>query len=539
MKQKLATCLWALLCSAVAMTSCKENDDNNDSGEGGETTQLTADFTFAIGENNLVTFTNTSSGSYAASEWSFGDQSPVATTKDATHTYPTAGTYHVTLKITASDATEATKQKDVVIEHDDVSGLLTPTVQKLIGGSTVGSEQVWVLDRWNSYIAEVAEETGKTILGHYGLGEFESYSSAWWGAGKDEKTAIGWRIYEETFTFSLAGSGLKLDINNPGGKGYGRLKDNISSSKFPDATAWLDPTKDNAASDAEAEFTYAGGSYTFSVTEPATEDDYPRLTLTGDAFLTYWVGTQEYEIIYLTNEVLAVRAPDPKDGEDAFDWIFVFIRQDLCPEEDPNPDPGPNGGPNNSDDFEGEESIITADGTSTGSGVVDNPFKTGLNTSDKVYKFEKTADYYSSVYYWSSEKFDLSTNNKIKVKVYIPSTNDYATEGALAGEWLSIKTLQKQLVLKLQDSEKGGNAWQNQIEVKNAGSDDALATDTWINLTFDFANASSGADEAGDLKGVAASERTDLDKIIIQFGQEGHDRTGTFYFDDLEFFVEE
>ena len=121
--------------------------------------------------------------------------------------------------------------------------------------------------------------------------------------------------------------------------------------------------------------------------------------------------------------------------------------------------------------------------------------------------------------------------------MYIPSSNDYTTEGGLAGDWLTIKNLQKQLVLKLQNSELGSNSWQSQIEVKNAGSDDALATDTWLELTFDFANASSGADEAGELKGVAASSRTDLDKIIIQFGQEGHDRTGTFYFDDLEFFV--
>lgn len=538
MKRNFTACLWALLCGALAITSC-DNDDDNDK----TTTTLTADFTFSIGANNLVTFTNTSTGDYAASEWDFGDQTPAAATQNTTHTYPTANTYHVTLKVTASDGTTDSKQKDVVIEHDDVSGLLTPTVQKLIGGNAVGSSQVWVLDRWNSYIAEVAEATGKTIGGHYGLGEFGSYSSAWWGAGKDEKSAINWRIYEETYAFSLAGSGLKLDVTNPGGKGYGRLRNNISNAKFPDAVAWVDP-RDNTPSTAEAEFTYAGGSYTFSVTEPETEGGYPKLILPGttDAFLGYWVGTQEYEIMYLTDEVLAFRAADPDDdgdlGDDAFDWIFVFIRQDLCPAEDPNPDPDPNGGPNNSSDFEGEEIIITADGTSTGSGVVDNPSKTGINTSDKVYKFEKTTEFYSAVYYWSSEKFNLSTRSKIKIKVYIPSANDYATEGTLAGDWLTIKTLQKQLVLKLHDSSKGGDTWKTQIEVKNGGSDDPLATDTWLELTFDFANATNGTDDGGDLKDVAAGNRTDLDRIIIQFGQEGHDRPGTFYFDDLEFFVE-
>jgi hypothetical protein len=425
----------------------------------------------------------------------------------------------VTLTATASDGKQSSQQQDVVIETSDLSGLLTPTVLKLIGGSTPGSSKVWVFDQWNSYKDKVARETGKTIQGHMGLGELGSYSSAWWGAGPDEKTGAGWRIYEETFTFSLGATALELGIANPGGKGYGRLKSNISGSKFPDAAPWLDPNNGNAPSDAEAEFTYIGGSYTFSVTEAATADGYPKLTLTGNAFLGYYVGTQEYDIIYLADSVLAVRAADLNDGEDNFDWVFVFIHPNL----NIRPEPETGGPINNSDDFEGETTIIKTDATSEGSGVVDNPSKSGINTSNKVYRFEKTEDFYSNVYYLAGSKFDLSTKNKIKVKVYIPSTNDYDTEGGLAGDWLTIKKLQKQLVLKLQDNSKGGNAWETQVEVKNAGSDEPLALDQWIELTFDFSHV---------------NDRTDFDKIVIQFGQEGHNRSGTFYFDDLQFFTE-
>jgi PKD repeat protein len=519
MKRKLPIYLWATLCGALTMTSCNNDDDKDDA------TKLTADFTFSVGDNNLVTFTNTSSGSYASSEWNFGDESPVATTKDATHTYPKAGTYHVTLKITASDATEATKQQDVVIEHDDVSGLLTPTVKKLIGGEAIGGERVWVFDQWNLYVAEAAAGAEKSLKGHIGLGPLDSYSSDWWGAGPDEKTGAGWRIYEETFKFSLDNSGLKLDIVNPGGRGYGRLKNDISKSKFSDATAWLDPNNDNAPSDAEAEFAYGGGEYTFTVTEPESEGGYPKLTLTGNAFLGYWVGTQEYDIIYLTNEVLAVRAADPNDGEDNFDWVFVFIRQDLNIEPEPEPDKTLGAVSYPVEGFEETPAFTVAvDPSANGSGIADNPAKTGINTSNKVFKFEKTSDFWSHVYYLdAAHKFDLSTKNKIKVKVYIPSTNDYTTEGGLAGTWLTINTLQKQLVLKLQDNDLGGNSYTTQVEKQHGGGDAPLAVDTWLELTFDFSDVSA---------------RTDFDKIIIQFGQEGHNRPGTFYFDDLEFFTE-
>ena len=530
MKRNFTACLWALLCGALAITSC-DNDDDNDK----TTTTLTADFTFSIGANNLVTFTNTSTGDYAASEWDFGDQTPAAATQNTTHTYPTANTYHVTLKVTASDGTTDSKQKDVVIEHDDVSGLLTPTVQKLIGGNAVGSSQVWVLDRYNQFAPAVGEALEKNIFSHLGLGEFGSYGQGWYGAGIDEKsTQAEWRIYEETFTFSLDNSGLKLVIDNPGGKGYGRLRNNISSSKFPGATAWLDPTQDNAPSAAEAEFTYTGGSYTFSTAEPETESGYAKLTLTGDAFLTYWVGTQEYEIIYLTDEVLAVRVEDLNDKDDSgndqqIDWIFVFTHPDLLEEPEPEPEKTLAEVSYSIEGFEETLQFTLVPDNATGSGIIDNTFTEG-NSSSKIYKYVKPEgddpNWWASVNYLdAAHKFDLSSKNKIKIKVYIPSTNDYTTpsDGVAHDGIPANSPLLKQLVIKLHDSSKGGNAWQTQVEVKQDNNEAGLATNTWLDLTFDFSSV---------------SDRTDFDKIVIQFGQEGHKRPGTFYFDDLEFFVE-
>jgi len=47
-----------------------------------------------------------------------------------------------------------------------------------------------------------------------------------------------------------------------------------------------------------------------------------------------------------------------------------------------------------------------------------------------------------------------------------------------------------------------------------------LAKDKWLSLEFDFSTV---------------KDRTDYDKIVIQFGAEGHAAPGIFFFDDFSF----
>jgi hypothetical protein len=47
-----------------------------------------------------------------------------------------------------------------------------------------------------------------------------------------------------------------------------------------------------------------------------------------------------------------------------------------------------------------------------------------------------------------------------------------------------------------------------------------LEKDKWLELTFDFSPDAA---------------HTDLDKIVIQFGGEGHKAPGIFFFDDFSF----
>lgn len=62
----------------------------------------------------------------------------------------------------------------------------------------------------------------------------------------------------------------------------------------------------------------------------------------------------------------------------------------------------------------------------------------------------------------------------------------------------------------------GGNAWQTQTEIVKAD----LPLNQWVELEFDFSSV---------------KDRTDYDKIVIQFGGEGHAGSGIFFFDDFSF----
>ena len=106
--------------------------------------------------------------------------------------------------------------------------------------------------------------------------------------------------------------------------------------------------------------------------------------------------------------------------------------------------------------------------------------------------------------YYDVSKFDLTRYNKISMKVYCPSSNNYTDN------------LKAKVSIKLQDSDHS-SPWETQVERYHTD----VAKDQWIELIFDFSDI---------------SQRTDLDIITIQFGDEGHFETGIFYFDDFKFY---
>jgi PKD repeat protein len=239
--------------------------------------------------------------------WDLGNGQTVKGEK-AEGIYPEHGTYTVQLMVYTADGNAVLKKETIVLADDDYSLISSPVYLMLTGGKDVPEGRTWVFDRWNRYTAEVAAATGKAVGGHIGLGEANGGYQGWWSAGANDKAAAPNHHYNFRLTFKLSGMELLIETD---GKGNGRSACTAS---------WTDYTAIDAD---EGEFSYAGGRYSFSINEQ--EGGNPVLSLPEGAILGYYVCNDVYEIIYQSDEVLALRT---QQGED-FDWVYVFIREDL------------------------------------------------------------------------------------------------------------------------------------------------------------------------------------------------------------------
>jgi hypothetical protein len=164
--------------------------------------------------------------------------------------------------------------------------------------------KTWVIDGYNKHTDEVAAATGLDIKGFMGLGALDSYGQGWWGAEAGNKSFenAGWTLYDWKITFT---SSNQLNITTAG-EGYGRKA--FDGEEF----------SSTAIDGDDMLFAYNGGDYTYTL---ADATPYPKLTLSGNAFLGYYAGTQEYEVVYLSDNVLAVAMHNTREGQD---WVLVF-----------------------------------------------------------------------------------------------------------------------------------------------------------------------------------------------------------------------
>jgi hypothetical protein len=496
--------VWIAL-AALVMAACSPQEFDNNSMDAPDTVkpeQVTFTATPSAESANKINFTNTSQLKISYSvHWDLGNGT-TGRGDAITGIYPMKGDYTVSMYVYAPDGAVVTKTYDLSLTNDDFSLVSSPVYVQLTGGIDSINGKTWVFDRYNNFTKEVADATGKDIRGHYGLSPAGDYSQQWWGAGQSEKIGSALeKIYDFKFTFKQAGMQLIIET---GGQGFGR-KACLSGSG---------QTNYGEEGD-DAFFDYDGGAYTFSIVEAESEDTYSTLTPSEGAILGYYACNLVYEIMYQTGEVIALRALNTTENQD---WVYIFCREDLNVE--PPPASKELKAVPLSEDFEGEgELSINLAPENMGLSIAgySNPAPVGINLSAKVFAYGKTGDFYSNLSFMASDyRFDLTTQNQIKLKVFIPSYNDYNTEYDVAGEWIASKKLLPQLAIKLQDSSKGGSAWETQTEIVKAN----LEKDKWLELEFDFS-------------GVA--NRTDYDKIVIQFGAEGHAGPGFFFFDDFTF----
>ena len=160
-----------------------------------------------------------------------------------------------------------------------------------------------------------------------------------------------------------------------------------------------------------------------------------------------------------------------------------------------------------SDDFEGAGNITWNSATSgsndAGFGVnfttVTNPDSSGINTSANVGRYEDTNAQYANMAFDVSSPFDLTTNNVVTVKVYVPTPSTAYESTA-------------QLELKLQDK-NSSTPWETQAAVAQSYS-----YDTWQTLTFDFSGSAAV---------------TNFSRIVVQFNGENNYEGVVAYIDDF------
>jgi hypothetical protein len=472
----------SLVLSLALIISACEPQDKSDYSLGAQPTAEDLDFTITPqGNVNIVDFQNTSDMPGVA-VWQFGDGSAEVKGDLVTAEYPIHGDYTVVMTL-YTEGGSTSISKVVTISNDDMSLLNTPMYNALTGGADDADGKTWVFDQYHA--------------GHFGVGPRAQTWPEWWQAGAEEKTQSS--MYTQEFTFTQIG--LKLNwvnngsvyTNEPGRAALANL--GFTNSVVP------------GAGDFDVQYPLAA-SYTFSLNEAEK-----TLTLSDGAFFGHYTGSSTYEIVTLTADELYVKVVstvEPGNG-----WWYRFIPK----EKNVKPPIVVKAVPL-AEDFESETSKVAFAYEDMGALVsksYSNPAPVPINQSGKVFLYQKTAGFWSNIFnVVSGYKFDLTTQNKVRLKVFLPSYNDYTTENGKAGDWVSDAKLQKKVAVKLQNNDLGGNAYTTQTEVSFTN----LETDKWLDLTFDFS-------------GVA--NRQDYNKIVIQIGGEGHTGQGIFFVDDFSF----
>ena len=444
--------------------------------------QLDFSATPTTAKANVVEIKNTSK-IVGVATWDFGNDAK-GKGESATIAYPLKGTYNVVMTLyTAGGSVSISKA--ITIANDDMSLLNTPMYNSLTGGASNLAGKTWVFDQFHD--------------GHFGVGPAGDASPSWWSCPAEGKTKTC--LYSQEFTFTQVG--VKFVWKNNGSV-YSNENGRVALAALGYATSVAPP-------DGDFDIAYAPkAAYTFALNETAK-----TITLSGSAFLGHYAGTSTYQILKITDDELYMKAASTVEAGNGWWYRLIPKEKNIKPiviiplKATPL-----------SEDFESSTpkvSFTSEDmGTLTNS-LYSNPAPLGVNTSGKVFLYQKSGGFYSNVSFTASGyKFDLAEQNKVTIKVFIPSYNDYTTSFATAGSWVSNDKLKSQVAVKLQDSSLAGNAYTTQTEIVKGD----LAKDKWIDLTFDFSGVST---------------RLDYDKIVIQFGAEGHAAHGIFFFDDFNF----
>lgn len=481
MKKNLLYGFFALSMAIVGLASCDPVDsDDHSLGAEPQENQLAFSATPTAGKANIVEFKNESTVEGVVL-WDLGNGG-TAKGESVKAQYPFKGEYTVAMTLYTTGGS-ATISKVISIADDDMALLDTPMYNALTGGAANLGGKTWVFDQYHD--------------GHFGVGPAKGggdYDGTpkWWSCPANGKLESS--LYTQEFTFVQVG--VKMIWKN-----NGKIYTNEAGKNDLGGAATVP-----GAGDFDVEYT-PKESYTYTLDEINN-----TLTLSDGAFMGHYTGSSTYYIRSLTEDELYLEVVSNVESGNGWWYRFVPKEKNVKPEVAVK-------AVKLSEDFEADK--LSVDFAREDMGELDfiysNPAPVPVNTSKKVYLYEKSIGFYSNISYTAPDyKFDLTKANKVRMKVFVPSYNDYTTVADVAGDWIAVNQLQKQVAVKLQNSAAGGSAWETQTEIVKTN----LTTDQWIELEFDFSEV---------------KDRKDYDKIVIQFGAEGHAAPGIFFFDDFYF----
>ncbi|MGM0580404.1 MAG: PKD domain-containing protein [Bacteroidota bacterium] len=353
-------------------------------------TEADAAFTFeATAESdNILEFTASVDG-FNRYVWDLGNGEDADEAQTVTGTYPNAGSYDVTLTV-FNDGGSASSTQTVEIAETDPTLLDNELYNILTGGIEGGGMKTWAVD--------------SASAGHFGVGpapgtdDYDGDYPKYYAAGVNEK--VGGGMYDDRYTFSLEGFGFDMQTN---GNVYlnGEQVDNFSDaeeSPVGDYTASFTPAED----------------LTWNLSFPAEgEEGDTTLTISEDAFIGYYTGTQTYKVITIDENELFLQYEDAANPD-----LVWYLR--LVPEGyDSNPEGAatadlPIGFETQSPDFssfEGNEASI-----------VENPDQSGINTTATVLQLVKGFEGFSGSFFDLTEAPAITDGTTLTMKVWAPVT---------------------------------------------------------------------------------------------------------------------
>jgi hypothetical protein len=465
----------AIVTTALLLACSPQEDPKPSLGKTPQSESITFTYEYDAENPNIIHFTNTTANGFKA-VWDFGNGAS-ASGEEVTSQYPVEGEYSVKLTVYSKSGSAFNTQVVDIAETNPLM-LNIPSYNFLTGGVDALNGKTWMID--------------KEVAAHLGVGPGNGTTPEWYAASPFEKD--GKNFYDDEMTFNLGAFAFSHSVGDYfyANGGYGSLPGAISEGG-------------------------GGGDFFAPHTPPASSawsltdngDGTYNLTLSNGEFIGYYHGATSYKITYLNENEMHIRSIDPNAG---IAWYQKLIRKGYTRPVNPPPYKIEN----IFDTFDAAGNVTYTN--DAGGSIVedyDNPAPFGINTTNKVARYIKgngEGAAFSNVQINLPYKMDITTRNQFKLKVFIPSYNDYTTIGAY--DWQSYNTLQKMVSMKLQNRDLGGNAYTTQAEVKFS----SLATDQWIELTFDFSGVSA---------------RTDFDRIVIQIGGEANFTGGIFFLDDL------